>query len=59
MADAISPMRMIRDFARDGQIHGGYGDAELTTPLEAVVGVASSDQTQRSGQRSARPSTAS
>jgi hypothetical protein len=38
MADAISPMRMIRDFARDGQIHGGYGDAELTTPLEAVFG---------------------
>jgi uncharacterized protein len=25
--------RMIRDFARDGQLHGSYGDAELTTRL--------------------------
>ena len=24
--------RMIRDFARDGRLHGKYGDAELTTP---------------------------
>ena len=24
--------RMIRDFARDGQLHGTYGDAEVTTP---------------------------
>jgi uncharacterized protein len=24
--------RMIRDFARDGTLHGSYGDAELTTP---------------------------
>ena len=27
--------RMIRDFARDGRLHGSYGDAELTTRLEA------------------------
>ena len=27
--------RMIRDFARDGQLHGSYGDAELTTGLNA------------------------
>jgi len=26
---------MIRDFARDGQLHGSYGDAELTTRLRA------------------------
>jgi len=26
--------RMIRDFARDGQLHGSYGDAELTTRLK-------------------------
>jgi hypothetical protein len=25
--------RMIRDFAREGQLHGSYGDAEVTTPL--------------------------
>jgi hypothetical protein len=24
--------RMIRDFARDGRLHGRYGDAEVTTP---------------------------
>jgi uncharacterized protein len=24
--------RMIRDFARDGELHGSYGDAEVTTP---------------------------
>jgi uncharacterized protein len=24
--------RMIRDFARDGRLHGSYGDAEVTTP---------------------------
>jgi len=27
-------LRMIRDFARDGQLHGSYGDAELTTRLK-------------------------
>jgi pimeloyl-ACP methyl ester carboxylesterase len=27
--------RMIRDFARDGQLHGSYGDAELTTRSKA------------------------
>jgi uncharacterized protein len=27
--------RMIRDFARDGQLHGSYGDAKLTTGLKA------------------------
>jgi dienelactone hydrolase len=27
--------RMICDFARDGQLHGSYGDAELTTGLRA------------------------
>jgi uncharacterized protein len=27
--------RMIRDFARDGRLHGSYGDAELTTRLDA------------------------
>jgi len=26
--------RMIRDFAHDGQLHGSYGDAELTTRLK-------------------------
>ena len=26
--------RMIRDFARDGRLHGRYGDAELTDPRE-------------------------
>jgi pimeloyl-ACP methyl ester carboxylesterase len=26
--------RMIRDFARDGQLHGSYDGAELTTPLK-------------------------
>jgi uncharacterized protein len=26
--------RMIRDFARDGQLHGSYGDAELTTRVK-------------------------
>jgi pimeloyl-ACP methyl ester carboxylesterase len=25
-------LRMISDFARDGELHGSYGDAELTTP---------------------------
>jgi dienelactone hydrolase len=25
--------RMIRDFARDGTLHGSYGDSEVTTPL--------------------------
>jgi pimeloyl-ACP methyl ester carboxylesterase len=25
-------LRMIRDFARDGKLHGSYGDAEVTTP---------------------------
>ena len=24
--------RMIRDFARDGKLHGTYDDAEVTTP---------------------------
>jgi hypothetical protein len=27
--------RMIRDFARDGRLHGTYGDAELTPPPES------------------------
>jgi len=27
--------RMIRDFARDGQLHGSYGDAELTRPARS------------------------
>jgi dienelactone hydrolase len=29
--------RMIRDFARDGRLHGSYGDAELTTAARAGV----------------------
>ena len=29
--------KMIRDFARDGRLHGRYGDAELTTPPESTV----------------------
>jgi uncharacterized protein len=29
--------RMIRDFARDGRLHGSYGDAELTTSPERTV----------------------
>ena len=27
--------RMMRDFARDGKLHGSYGDAEITTPSVA------------------------
>ena len=30
--------RMILDFARDGHLHGSYGDAELTTHLSPVPG---------------------
>ncbi len=37
--------RMIRDFARDGQLHGGYDDAELTTRL----GAGPVDRTARGG----------
>jgi len=29
---AAGYFRMIRDFARDGRLHGSYGDAELTPP---------------------------
>jgi len=29
---AAGYFRMIRDFARDGKLHGSYGDAEVTTP---------------------------
>jgi uncharacterized protein len=29
--------RMIRDFAREGRLNGGYGDAELTTPAGGSV----------------------
>jgi len=29
---AAGYFRMIRDFARDGRLHGTYGDAEVTTP---------------------------
>lgn len=32
---AAGYLKMIRDFARDGQLHGSYGDAELTTRLRA------------------------
>jgi hypothetical protein len=28
--------RMIRDFARDGRLHGSYGDAELTPPAASA-----------------------
>lgn len=31
---AAGYFRMIRDFARDGRLHGSYGDAELTTRPE-------------------------
>lgn len=29
---AAGYLRLIRDFARDGKLHGSYGDAEVTTP---------------------------
>jgi dienelactone hydrolase len=34
IATRVAPgyFRMIRDFARDGRLHGSYGDAELTPP---------------------------
>ena len=32
---AAGYFKMIRDFARDGRLHGSYGDAELTTRLRA------------------------
>jgi len=28
---------MIRDFARDGRLHGSYGDRELTAPAKSPV----------------------
>jgi dienelactone hydrolase len=38
-------LRMIRDFAREGQLHGSYGDAELTTRLVAGADKASRGNT--------------